>query len=35
MSDEENFEVGESGGADTYPVAAGKIKKGAYCMLKD
>ena len=39
MSDEEEhhetFEKGESGASNTFPVAAGDIKKGGYCILKD
>jgi translation initiation factor 5A len=34
MADEENFEKGDAGQAMTYPLAAGSVKVGAYCMLK-
>jgi translation initiation factor 5A len=31
--EEGNFEKGEAGSSHTYPIAAGTIKKGGYCML--
>ena len=34
MSDNEEFEKGDAGSADTTPVQCGSIKKGGYCMLK-
>ena len=34
MSDNEDFDQGDSGSADTTPVQCGSIKKGGYCMLK-
>jgi len=32
--DESNFQKGEAGSSFTYPMQAGTIKKGGYCMLK-
>ena len=34
MSDNEDFDKGDSGSADTTPTQAGAIKKNGYCMLK-
>eukprot|EP00915_Cephaloidophora_sp_WS-2016_P004189 GHVH01005632.1.p1 GENE.GHVH01005632.1~~GHVH01005632.1.p1 ORF type:complete len:159 (+),score=32.03 GHVH01005632.1:190-666(+) len=37
MSSEEqdfHFDTGDAGGSGVYPVSAGSIKKGGYCMLK-
>lgn len=34
MSDNEEFDQGDAGSADTVPQQAGTIKKGGFCMLK-
>jgi translation initiation factor 5A len=34
MSDNEEFDQGDAGSANTTPQQAGTIKKGGYCMLK-
>ena len=34
MSDNEEFEKGDSGSTNTVPIQVGSVKKGGYCMLK-
>ena len=34
MSDNEDFQTGDSGSSDCTPTAAGSVKKGGHCMLK-
>jgi len=34
MSDEE-FQTGDAGSADTYPIQAGALKKGMHCVIKN
>ena len=34
MSDNEDFDQGDAGSADTIPIQAGSVKKNSYCMLK-
>jgi translation elongation factor IF5A len=34
MSDNEDFDQGDAGSADTNPIQAGSVKKNSYCMLK-
>jgi len=34
MSDDHHYEANDAGSADTYPLEAGKLRKGHYAMLK-